>query len=213
MALEIIGAGFGRTGTSSLRAALEHLGFGPCHHMYEVRDHPEQLVDWEAAARGEAVDWDRVFRGYRSQTDWPGARYWRELARHFPTARVILSVRDPDSWFESVQATINPFLAARGSHRSPHLNAMAEMGYQTIALQVFDGRLAERDHALRVFKEHVAAVRSEIAADRLLTFDPRDGWRPLCDFLEVEVPGIPFPWVNTSQDFGKAAPPRPTNHG
>ena len=213
MALEIIGAGFGRTGTSSLRAALEHLGFGPCHHMYEVRDHPEQLAGWEAAARGEAVDWGHMFRGYRSQTDWPGARYWRELARAFPAARVILSVRDPDSWFDSVQATINPFLAARGSHRSPHLNAMAEMGYRTIALQVFGGRLTERDHATRVFKEHVVAVQSEIAAERLLTFDPRDGWHPLCDFLEVEVPEVPFPWVNISQEFGRAAAQRPAGDG
>ena len=87
MPLEIIGAGFGRTGTNSLKLALEHLGFGPCHHMFEVRDNPELLPDWEAAARGEAVDWDKVFEGYRSQVDWPGARYWRELARISPRRR------------------------------------------------------------------------------------------------------------------------------
>jgi hypothetical protein len=199
MPFEIIGAGFGRTGTSSLKAALEHLGFGPCHHMYEVRDHPELLPAWQAAARGEPVDWDEVFRDYRSQTDWPGARYWRELARHFPEAKVILSVRDPDAWFASVQATITPFFAARGRHSSPHLNALAEMGYQTIAVQVFDDRLSERDHATRVFRDHIAEVQAEIAADRLLTFDPRDGWRPLCDFLGAEVPDMPFPKVNSSR--------------
>jgi hypothetical protein len=92
MPLEIIGPGFGRTGTNSLKLALEHLGFGPCHHMFEVRDNPELLPDWQAAARGEPVDWDKVFRGYRSQVDWPGARYWRELVRHFPHAKVTLSV-------------------------------------------------------------------------------------------------------------------------
>ena len=84
MGLEIIGPGFGRTGTNSLKIALERLGFGPCHHMFEVRDKPELLPDWEAAARGEKVDWSKVFRGYRSQVDWPGARYWRELAGIFP---------------------------------------------------------------------------------------------------------------------------------
>ncbi len=130
MPLKIIGPGFGRTGTNSLKLALEHLGFGPCHHMFEVRDNPELLADWEAAARGEPVDWDKVFRGYRSQVDWPGARYWRELAQHFPEAKVILSVRDPDAWFDSVQATIAPFIAARGKHPSPHVNAIAEMGYR-----------------------------------------------------------------------------------
>ena len=115
MALEIIGPGFGRTGTHSLKIALEQLGFGPCHHMFEVRDHPSSCRPgrpWHAAS---AVDWDEVFRGYRAQVDWPGARVWRELARHWPEAKVILTVRDPDAWFDSVQATIAPFLAARGS--------------------------------------------------------------------------------------------------
>jgi hypothetical protein len=199
--LEIIGPGFGRTGTNSLRLALEHLGFGPCHHMFEVRDKPELLPDWEAAARGEKVDWSKVFRGYRSQVDWPGARYWRELVRYFPKAKVILSVRDPDSWFGSVQATIAPFLAARGKHPLPHVNAIAEMGYQMVAAQVFNHRMSERDHATSVFREHIAEVQAEIPAHRLLTFDLQEGWQPLCEFLEVEVPDIPFPRTNSSKAF------------
>lgn len=201
MPLEIMGPGFGRTGTNSLRLALEHLGFGPCHHMFEVRDKPELLPDWEAAARGETVDWDKVFRGYRSQVDWPGARYWRELAQHFPKAKVILSVRDPDAWFDSVQATIAPFLAARGTHTSPHVNAIAEMGHRAIEVEIFDNRMSHRDHATRVFRKHIAEVQSEIPAQRLLTFDLRDGWQPLCDFLEVEVPDIAFPKTNSSKEF------------
>lgn len=105
MTLEIIGAGFGRTGTNSLKLALEQLGFGPCHHMFELRDHPELVPDWEAAANGQKMDWQQVFSNYRSQVDWPGARYWRELAFAFPDAKVILSIRDPNEWFDSVQAT------------------------------------------------------------------------------------------------------------
>jgi Sulfotransferase domain len=199
--LEIIGPGFGRTGTSSLKLALEQLGFGPCHHMFEVRDHPEQLPNWTAAAQGEAVDWDDVFRGYRSQVDWPGARYWRELARHCPKAKVILSVRDPDAWFDSVQATIAPFLAARGTHPLPHVNAIAEMGHAAIEVQIFDDRLSDRDHAKRIFEKHIAKVQSEIPANRLLTFDLSDGWKPLCDFLGVEAPNVPFPKTNSSKAF------------
>jgi len=202
MALEIIGPGFGRTGTNSLKLALDHLGFGPCHHMFEVRDNPELLPDWEAAARGEAVDWSKVFDRYRSQVDWPGARYWRELAEHFPKAKVILTVRDPDAWFDSVQATIVPFLSARGKHPSPHVNAIAEMGTQTIA-PIFGDRLSDRDFATRAFKNHIAEVQAEVPADRLLTFDLRDGWEPLCDFLEVDVPEIPFPKTNSSKQFGE----------
>ena len=203
MALEIIGAGFGRTGTNSLKLALEHLGFGPCHHMFEVRDNPELLPDWQAAARGEAVDWQTVFRHYRSQVDWPGARYWRELAAHFPKAKVILTVRDGDEWFDSVQATIVPFLAARGKHPSPHVNAIAEMGYELVARQVFDGRMSDRKHATRIFKDHIAKVQSEIAPERLLTFDLRDEWEPLCVFLGVDMPDIPFPKTNSSKQFSE----------
>jgi hypothetical protein len=169
--------------------------------MFEVRDNPELLPDWEAAARGETVDWDKVFRGYRSQVDWPGARYWRELAQHFPEAKVILSVRDPDAWFDSVQATIAPFISARGTHPSPHVNAIAEMAHQAIVAQVFDNRMSERNYATRVFREHIAEVQSAIPAHRVLTFDLHDGWEPLCEFLEVAVPGIPFPRTNSSKEF------------
>ena len=201
MALEIIGPGFGRTGTNSLKIALEQLGFGPCHHMFEVRDNPEQLPAWEAAARGEPVDWDKVFLGYRAQVDWPGARYWRELARHWPEAKVILTVRDPDAWFDSVQATIAPFLAARGQHPVAARQRDRRDGPG-------DGRRAgvRRSahgpaHATRVFREHIAAVQAEIAPERLLTFDVREGWQPLCAFLGVAVPDMPFPKTNSSKEF------------
>ena len=201
MALEIVGPGYGRTGTFSLKIALEQLGFGPCHHMFEVRDHPEQLPAWEAAARGDGADWDQIFHGYRAQVDWPGARYWRELVSHFSQARVILTVRDPDDWFDSVQATLAPLVAARGTFPLPHLNAVAEMGYQTVVAQLFHGRMSDRRHATRVFREHIAAVQAEIAGDRLLTFDVRAGWLPLCEFLRFPVPDAPFPWTNSSKQF------------
>jgi Sulfotransferase domain len=169
--------------------------------MFEVRDQPELLRNWEAASRGEAVDWEEVFRGYRSQADWPGARYWRELAQRFPTAKVILTVRDADDWFDSVQATIAPFMAARGKHPTAHVNAIAEMGYQTVEVQIFDNRLSDRDYATQRFKKHIAEVQSEIPSNRLLTFDVREGWKPLCDFLGVEAPDVPFPKTNSSKAF------------
>ncbi len=203
MALEIIGAGFGRTGTNSLKLALEQLGFGPCHHMFEVRENPALLPDWEAAANGEAIDWHQVFDGYRSQVDWPGARYWRELAATFPDAKVILTVREPQGWFDSVQATIWPVMEARGRHENAHMNALAEMAYRTIVVPIFGGRLNERDHAIRVFEAHIAEVQATIPADRLLTFDVAEGWQPLCDFLGVDVPDTPFPKTNTSQEFAE----------
>src|SRR6185437_3611255 len=108
MALEVIGSGLGRTGTKSLQTALNRLGFGPCHHMVEVFMHPESMGLWVEAAAGRP-DWDAIFRDYRSAVDYPSAAYWRQLADYYPDAKVIHTVRDPDKWFESTQATIfNP---------------------------------------------------------------------------------------------------------
>jgi hypothetical protein len=203
MALRVLGAGFGRTGTNSLRLALAQLGFGPCHHMFEVRDKPELLAPWQAAARGEALDWDKTFRGYRSQVDWPGARYWRELAAHYPDAKVILSVRPADDWFDSVQKTIAPFIRNRASIGNPHVRALAEMAQALIVEQIFDNRLDDRSHATGIFEDHVAEVQRSIAADRLLTFDVAEGWQPLCEFLGVAVPDTPFPNTNSSESFNR----------
>jgi hypothetical protein len=201
MPLDIIGPGFGRTGTSSLKIALEHLGFGPTHHMFEVRDNPELLPYWQAVARGEKVDWEQAFAGYRSQVDWPGAAVWRELAEAYPEAKVILTVRDPDEWFDSVQATIVQLLNGRGKHGVPHIEAVVEMGQKLIADDIFDDRLSDRDHAVGVFLDHISEVQATIAPERLLTFDARQGWEPLCEFLDVEVPNISFPKLNSSKQF------------
>jgi hypothetical protein len=114
---------------------------------------------------------------------------------------VILTVRDADEWFDSTQATIWPFVTARGKHPASHANAIAEMAYQLVAIPTFDERMMEREHATRVFKRHIAEVQAEISADRLLTFDLSDGWEPLCEFLGVAVPDIPFPKTNSSKQF------------
>lgn len=203
MSLEVIGAGFGRTGTNSLKLSLERLGFGPCHHMFEVRDNPEQLPAWVAASNGEAVDWHQIFRGYRSQVDWPGACYWQELSETFPYAKVILSVRDPNSWFDSLQATIIPFINARGKHDDDLTNARAEMAHRTIVSPIFNNCIDDRDHAIRVYEDHIAKVTSTIPEARLLRFDVSEGWEPLCNFLGVKVPDTYFPRSNTSQEFAK----------
>lgn len=208
MGLEIIGAGFGRTGTTSLKQALEDLGFGPCHHMLEIREHPEQLPAWQRAAEGEHVDWDEVFAGYRSQVDWPGARYWRELALYYPDAKVILSVRDPERWFESVQETIWPFVRDRASNPREHARAMAEMGAQAIVAQIFDGRIDDKEHAIAIFNRHIADVKATIEPERLLVFDAAAGWEPLCRFLGVPVPDEPYPRTNTREDFKNRQPRR-----
>jgi len=203
MALEIIGPGFGRTGTNSLKLALEQLGFGPCHHMFEVVENPDLLPDWLQAADGKKMDWEKVFDGYRAQVDWPGAQYWRELIAAFPKAKVVLSVREPNGWFDSVQATLIPFVEARGKHTDAHLDAIAHMSYNALVQPIFGDGFSERDHAIQIFERHVEEVKSSVPAQNLLVFDVKEGWEPLCGFLEVEVPESVFPHTNSSKDFGE----------
>lgn len=201
MALDIIGPGFGRTGTSSLKTALEHLGFGPTHHMFEVRDNPAQLPHWQTLARGETPNWNDVFAGYRSQCDWPGARYWRELAAFYPDAKVVHTVRDPDEWYDSFSATILKLTDQRGKIDNPYLSGLVEMGYKLIGIGEFSNRAHDRDYAISIFNKHNAEVKAAFPASRMLVFDVREGWEPLCTFLGCDVPAISFPNLNSSKQF------------
>ena len=201
MPLEVIGAGFGRTGTNSLRLALEELGFGPCHHMYEVATHPEQVPVWQAIARGGSADWEAVFAGYRSQVDWPGARYWSEMADAFPAAKVILTVRPAEDWFRSFSATIGPEVLAPPKTPGPLGLARRLMQREIIARQVFGDRPLDRAHAVAVFRDHIGQVQRRIAPERLLVFDVATGWGPLCALLGVGNPAHPFPRTNSVREF------------
>ena len=200
MALQVIGAGFGRTGTLSLKLALEQLGFGPCHHMEEVFAKPDELPLWEAAAAGEAVDWDRVFAGYRSCMDWPSARYWRVLAAHYPEAKVVLTLRDVDRWWESYAGTIREVFKTYADGADPHAKAVGSMAYRTIVEQAMGGDDGEAN-AKRRFLANAEEVRREIPEHRLLEFEVAQGWQPLCDFLGVPVPEGPFPRSNDRDAF------------
>jgi len=195
MGLKVIGAGFGRTGTASLKLALDRLGFGPCYHMTEVLANNGHIELWSRAADG-APDWDRIFKDYRAAVDFPTARYWRELSEHFPDAKVILSTRSPDSWFESAQKTILAPQTWAMMAPTP-FGAMAEK----IINAYFDYQIHDRETLIRVFREHEASVKAEIAEGRLLVFEAKEGWAPLCEFLGAEVPEEPFPRVNSSEEM------------
>ncbi|MFQ3594786.1 MAG: sulfotransferase family protein [Sphingomonadaceae bacterium] len=212
MALSVIGAGFGRTGTLSTRVALELLGFGPCYHMSEVVTQPDRVGQWLEAAAGRP-DWDAIFRGYRACVDFPACVYWRELLRQWPDAKVLLNWRDPESWVRSTQETI--FSADFVAHiADTPFGAMTRATYGVL----FDQKLNDRETLRRVYDAHVAAVQAEVPAARLLVFDVKDGWEPLCRFLGVAVPAVPFPRVNSSEETrafleammaGRAGPAHP----
>ncbi|TGP49131.1 sulfotransferase family protein [bacterium M00.F.Ca.ET.230.01.1.1] len=196
MSLMVIGTGFGRTGTDSMREALTMLGFGPCHHMSEVMAHAGQRRLWRALARGAAPDWDQLFAGYKSCVDWPSAFYWRELIEAYPQARVILTWRSPESWWESFEKTILPAIVASTDQES--------LGIALVSKQVFGGRPQDRAHAIAVYRDNVEAVLNTVPAERLLVHKLGDGWAPLCAHLGVPVPDEPYPARNTTQAFRTA---------
>jgi hypothetical protein len=201
MSLGVIGAGFGRTGTLSLKGALEHLGFGPCYHMIEVIDRPEHVDFWQRAAAGTAVDWDEILAGYRAAVDWPACSFYAELAARYPEAKVILTARDPERWYQSAWQTIFPRITRPVSPDDALAWARIRMQRKIVIEQAFGGDIEDREHALAVFRQHVAEVQRAIPPERLLVYRVADGWEPLCRFLERPVPDQPFPHVNASDEF------------
>ena len=193
MALSVIGAGFGRTGTESMKLALETLGFGPCHHMKEVLANPEQVGPWRSAAQGDPPDWEGLFAGYSSAVDWPAAYFWRELCAYYPDAKMLLTVRSADSWYESMANTILKIVKASTDP--------ASLGVKLIGEGVFGGRLDDRAHAIAVYEKNNADVQAAFTQERLLTYNIGDGWEPLCRFLGKPVPDMPFPRSNSREQF------------
>jgi len=206
MGLKVIGAGFGRTGTNSLKIALETLESAPCHHMLEVFPREKQVNWFHDKAHGKSVPWDEVFEDFGSAVDWPSSAYYKELAEHYPESKVILSIRDPDKWYESAKETIYfvstaiPKWLLLLSSKKRHVYEMIQ---QTIWQGVFDGKFEDREHAIEVFNNHIQEVRSVIPEDRLLIHEAKDGWEPLCEFLGKPIPEIPYPRVNEAGSFKK----------
>ncbi len=209
MSLHVIGAGMGRTGTHSLKLALEKLGFGPCYHMVEVINNPQHVSFWHAAAEQEGdLDWLAVFSGYRAAVDWPSTRFVLHLANSvYSEARVILTERDPEKWYQSASQTIYPFayrdLNAVDEQQKPFLRMVRKLIFE----DTFHNRFEDADFAINIYQQHVKAVKRQIAPERLLTFSVADGWEPLCEFLRCEIPDEVFPYTNTTEDFNR--PPAP----
>jgi len=184
----------GRTGTASLKVALEALQPGRCYHMSEILQNPDKTSDWVNAADGMA-DWDKIFNGYTATVDNPGCNYWKQLADHYPQAKVILTVRDADKWFDSTNETIHSVEFANFIKNSP----FGEMVQKTV-WDTMGNRMQDRDHMINFFENRNAAIIDTIAADRLLVYRIAEGWQPLCEFLDIPVPDIKFPCINSRDE-------------
>jgi hypothetical protein len=204
--VQIISVGFLRTGTTSLKLALEKLGLGPCYHLRELIADPSRAAEWVAVAQDlESADWERIFAGYNSAVGTPTTTFWRQIVDAYPAAKVILTVRDPRDWYDSATSTIGealePPIAVRLLTWQPQRDRDPLDEIQRLAREHEGGQFTSRDEAVAAFEQHVADVRAHVPADRLLLFNVRDGWGPLCSFLDVPEPAGPFPRENDRATF------------
>jgi hypothetical protein len=213
--VKVIGAGFGRTGTASLQSALGELCFGPCYHMFEVFANPGHANFWRAAWRGGPADWDGVLGGYEAAVDWPACTFYEELMERNPDAKVLLSVRDPERWYESTRQTIykigkistgSPFSRLGFALLSRLVFGRFKTGQGPMAEEIiwrgtFNGKFEGKHHAIEVFNRHNGEVRRRFPKEQLLVYEVKQGWEPLCEFLGVEVPDKPFPHLNDAGEI------------
>ena len=196
MSIKIVGAGFGRTGTHSLKVALERLLGGTCHHMVEVFTHPDEVPVWRAAGLGDMPDWHSFLAGYSAIVDWPGAAFWPELAAAYPDAPVLLSVRSVDSWWQSASNTI---LLAIDEPRDGNDEWLSMIRAMFARHGVTDPR--DETAMKAAFERNNQQARESIPADRLVEWTASDGWEPICAALGLSVPDEPFPVTNTTAEF------------
>lgn len=204
MTMHVVGVGLGRTGTYSLKLAMNKLGLGPCHHMEEVlHNQSVQVPLWMAAVHGDA-DWEAIYKGYGSAVDWPTAGFFRELIAAYPSAKFILTVRSPESWAESFSETIYKLIAGRDNAPS-EMQAFLDMAVSVLNKTGFPDGL-DVAGLMKAFTAHGDAVKAAIPAHQLLVYQVTEGWDPLCAFLGVPVPTDPFPRTNDRSEFWNLVP-------
>ena len=199
MTLRVVGAGLGRTGTHSLKLAFEQLLDAPCYHMMEVFEHPADIEHWQSAAEGVMPDWHRLFANYQAAVDWPASAYWSELAEAFPDAIVVLSTRPTDEWWRSADRTIWE-VSRRPVPPDPVMQAHMAM-VKLMLEERFTPQWNDEIPSKAAYERHNDRVRASIAPERLVEWQPGDGWARLCGALDLPVPDNAFPHVNTRDEF------------
>ena len=204
MTLQVVGAGAGRTGTHSLKVALEQLLGGTCHHMVECFGRPDQIAGFTAAVDGEPVDWTALMADFTAMVDFPGSLFWREIAAANPDAPILLSTRDAEGWYTSASNTIFVSMDSAPPEMQPWMQTVKRMLHDR-----FSDDFENKDAMIAAYEAHNAAVRAEVPADRLIDWTAGDGWGPICAALNVPVPDEPFPVTNTTKEFREmiGAPP------
>ncbi len=213
MSIKIIGAGLPRTGTNTLKQSLETLGYTKTYHMKELLVNPDQLHHWLALENNETPDWDDLYDGYQATVDFPAYPWYKQHMERYPDAKVIMTVRPFDGWYTSVKSTI---WTAGPQTIGQKLGMMAKMATnprlrkviqcvklakRMIFAKHLQGRFEDKAFAEEVFNKHMEDVKAYVPADKLLVFDVRDGWGPLCQFLDKPVPEENLPHLNKKENF------------
>ncbi|MBT6074697.1 MAG: sulfotransferase family protein [Gammaproteobacteria bacterium] len=200
MSLKIIGASFGRTASLSLKKALEILGYTNCYHMSEVVTKPEHSELWLRAWKREFI-WDDIFDGYQAAVDWPVAAFWPQLMEAYPEAKIILSTREPEAWYESAKNTIFKSMDEGINSKNQEIRKRILMAKEIIVDGTFNGKLNDKKHCIKIYNENIARCKKEVDSDRLITFNPKDGWDSLCKQLACPIPNVDYPFINTTKEF------------
>ena len=200
--MKVIGAGFGRTGTQSIKVALQQLGFGPCLHMIDMLSgNPEMSDAFREAYDGKPTDWEALVEGWESCMDWPTCSFYKQFIETFPDAKVILNVRDPEGWYKSCYNTIYQVAVVAPPPFEIASRPPNKMLKRVIWEGDLQGKFGDKATALEILEQWNQEVRDTVPAEKLLEFAVTDGWEPLCKFLEVDVPDEPFPHLNDTQSF------------
>ena len=198
--MKLICIGMHRTGTLSVKVALEELGFGPVYHGYELAGRPEQASLWqEAIDTGGRIDWSRIFGEYQVIMDWPMLGFWEQVTAFYPDAKVLLTVRDSESWFDSHAALLGTIFERLASEDHPASDEVNAVMSRVIGETFAPNDPFDKEPAIKVFEQHYEAVRATVGSDRLVEYHVREGWEPLCGLLGVDVPDESFPYVNARQ--------------
>ena len=213
MSLKIIGAGLPRTGTTTLKRSLEILGYDKVYHMKVLLTNPDQYHLWDTLDKTNTTDWDTLYDGYQATVDFPCYPWYKEHMKRYPDAKVILTVRSFDGWYKSIYNTVwqagpqtvpQKLVMLFKLLRSPRLRKVVKciklVKKKTYA-QLLEGKFLDKANTERLFNEYIESVKAHVPAEKLLVYDVRDGWEPLCEFLGKPVPAEELPHLNKKENF------------
>ena len=218
MSIKIIGAGFPRTGTTTLKRCLETLGYNHVYHMKELLVNPERLHYWKQLSETGDTDWENLYEGYDATVDFPGYPWYKEHMKQYPDAKVILTVRDFEAWYKSVDNTVyragpqTPFekIKMMGklliNPRARNVVKCIKFFKGVFFAKELQGKFLDKEYAKQVWENHISDVKAYVPQEKLLVYDVRDGWGPICKFLGVPEPAEPLPHLNKKENFKAMLP-------